>query len=493
MYIFQVNSSDKKELGDRTMNDQELKNILLIDFVSKEDISIRAWNVLGKMKITIDEFLNLKEWQMYKLRNCGQKTVFELLDLQNNLLKENFHTFEKPVGFEFFNKNLSSRARYVLQNSKLSIVEFLNLLEVEIMSLPNSGKKTSSELILFQSELLKRDDLRKIIYQNDNSSKTDNHSDNLKKLKNLFAPNIFRYLDMHELDFRNPVNWDLTTASDDLGLHSKALFQLAEYKAIFYLENFFSINQTSNIIFRLQENELEELYLQHKDLPFVARLCGMEIRSASKTLRKYTNFIREYRSRTFESVIDEILFLLPEDKRNRDIAVKRFYPWGEVLQKIGDGYDITRERVRQIENKSLRNLLIKYKICESDLSNLNSIVDLILGEGIELSKKRLFIIIENLLPIKNTNGSFFIIAIISLIYQIGKSDPNNSIVHKVSYHKAAELIYRLSNVTNISIRQQSIIHDISIQTIRYIRRQYYNSGAVNAMLISEKYAFSLNL
>jgi len=64
-----------------------------------------------------------------------------------------------------------------------------------------------------------------------------------------------------------------------------------------------------------------------------------------------------------KAICDSLLNDLPE--RNRDIVQRRFgigYGEPQTLQTIGDVYKITRERVRQLEDKKLDSLRKSSKV-----------------------------------------------------------------------------------------------------------------------------------
>lgn len=81
-----------------------------------------------------------------------------------------------------------------------------------------------------------------------------------------------------------------------------------------------------------------------------------------------------------KAICDSLLNDLPE--RNRDIVQRRFgigYEEPQTLQTIGDAYKITRERVRQLEEKKLDSLRKSSKVndikIKKTLAELKSLID----------------------------------------------------------------------------------------------------------------------
>ena len=72
------------------------------------------------------------------------------------------------------------------------------------------------------------------------------------------------------------------------------------------------------------------------------------------------------RRETLLKVIDSVL-----NEREKSVIISRFGFEGDLmtLQEIAENYDLTRERVRQIEARALRKIKTKLKLMNLDTDN----------------------------------------------------------------------------------------------------------------------------
>ncbi|MFA5742562.1 MAG: sigma factor-like helix-turn-helix DNA-binding protein [Candidatus Paceibacterota bacterium] len=112
--------------------------------------------------------------------------------------------------------------------------------------------------------------------------------------------------------------------------------------------------------------------------------------------------------------------------RNKEVVLRRFglteSQKMETLEAIGKDYKITRERVRQIENDSLKKLKEKIKTpkIESEFKNLESYISAVLKQygGIRREDK----LLANLTAEKNKNFAYFILSLSPLFQRLDEGN-----------------------------------------------------------------------
>ena len=146
-----------------------------IDFNAFE-LSVRARNVLAQIGIDhVKSFFELSFDQLFKTKNCGRKTIHEILALQKSLQdhlgikkspSEKLVDKPKPLTFtnsmeekKFFQamvETLSYRASNLLKAKDVGALEqFMSLTKSQMLSWRNCGRKTVIEIITIQKKIEK--------------------------------------------------------------------------------------------------------------------------------------------------------------------------------------------------------------------------------------------------------------------------------------------------------------------------------------------------
>jgi len=139
-----------------------------IDFHTIElGLSVRACNVLAQLKINdVNDFLNLSKEYLFRAKNCGRKSVNEILNLQKSMrgildlqdrqgetFSEKFepliftHSEEETLSYQAVVETLSYRAFNVLKSNGIDDLEkFMSLTKLQMLKWRNCGHKTVNEI-----------------------------------------------------------------------------------------------------------------------------------------------------------------------------------------------------------------------------------------------------------------------------------------------------------------------------------------------------------
>jgi hypothetical protein len=350
---------------------------------------------------------------------------------------------------------LSVRARNVLRNSVPFRTSFLDMDRESILKLRNCGVKTADELVHLRDRLCKKSLPQKELFD-DFSHKNDSTKISVK----LTRPAV-KLLKEHGWSTADPMAWNMDTLLEEVHSKSRPLEMLSEYKVQYWCKQ--------NNAERKTPEELEDVYLKYRELPFCATLCGVSITEARKRLRRYISNVKKFKKTRLKSIYDEINFLLPENDRNRYICIRRSLPWGDTLEALGDEMGLTRERVRQIEEKSRTQVAARSMVAAHRLTFLTRISQKIVEIGDDLS----FSVLKSILY--NEDGNLNkIVATLSLIGSIQQYPDQLTPIIETS-----RLIEELPEQSELTIRQKSIADSLSLEIIRKLRRTSRNAGAIH--------------
>lgn len=388
----------------------EDKNIP-IHIIGIEDIkmSVRSYNCLKRNNIhTIDEFMNIKECDLSKFKNMGEKSLKEVieikLNLSNNFNVSFFNVIEPKVkdkiyydcgkicSFDFYNKygkmvqdlhiddlNLSIRATNCLINENIEFASQLMEMEYEkFVKIKNIGKKTIDEIII----KLKKKCLP--IYYNDDFS-----SEN-EKLKTYLTPLIndmniyFNVLISKEII--NQLNKIMNENIEMYDLDGDVIYCELMDKAILNSKDVKSIIKKNCILNMFKDNKMISRYSIETHLPtkFANKILVdklIEELVLEKSIECVNGEFRKYSPNIIDFIqtIDNIHY--------RNVITLRLS--GLSLEEVSKKLEIkiTRERVRQIFNKGLqykpfldedyyKDCFEKFDIPKSDFKNLFEINEL---------------------------------------------------------------------------------------------------------------------
>jgi hypothetical protein len=263
--------------------------------------------------------------------------------------------------------DLSVRARNVLRKYVPSLSLFLEMDRESILKLRNCGVKTADELVYL------RDSLRKTRFQQQELFEDLSHKNDSIEISVKLTRPAKKLLEEHGCGTKDPMEWDLDTVLENVSPKSRPLKLLAEYKVEYWCKKNKENRKTSA--------DLEKVYLKYWELPFSATLCGVSITEARKRLRNFVTNVKKLKNTKFNSISDEINFLLPEDDRNRYICIRRVLPWGDTLESLGEEKGLTRERVRQIEEKARGQVTTKILVAAHRLKYIKNISQRVVDVG----------------------------------------------------------------------------------------------------------------
>lgn len=356
---------------------------------------------------------------------------------------------------------LSVRARNVLRNDVPFRPLFLDMDREDILKLRNCGVKTADELVQLRDWLCKTYSPQKELFE-DYSNKGDSIKINVK----LTRPAV-KMLEEHGWSTDYPMAWNMDILLEKVSPKSRPLKMLAEYKVEYWCKK----NEKK----RKTPEELEDVYLKFRELPFAATLCEVSITEARKRLRRYITNMKKLKNTKMENINDEINFLLPEDDRNRYICIRRALPWGDTLEALGEKTGLTRERVRQIEEKARTQVATKILVAAHHLSFLKKISQRVIDLGSSLSFSGLQCILSN----EDRNFD----AIIATLCLTGSVEQYSDEIYPII--KASQLIKEMPLQLDLTICQKSISDSLSLKTIRKLRKISKNSGALHAETAAE--------
>ncbi len=356
---------------------------------------------------------------------------------------------------------LSVRAHNVLRNNVPFHALFLDMDREAILALRNCGVKTADELVQLRDSLRKTPLIQRELFE-DSSYKTDTIEISVK-----LAKPAIKLLEEHGWSTANPMDWDLDIILENVSPNSRPLNMLAEYKVEYWCK----YNEEN----RKTQDELKVVYLKYRELPFSAILCGVTIADARKRLRRYITNVKKIKNIKLESITDEINFLLPEDDRNRYICIRRALPWGDTLEALGEGTGLTRERVRQIEEKTRVQVTTKILVAADRLAYLIKLAKRIVNIADNLS----FSSLQSILP--NNDGNFD--SIIATLCLTGSFEQYPAEIYSII--EASQLIKQMPEQSDLSIRQKIIADSLSTETLRILRKTSRNAGAFHSETAAE--------
>lgn len=364
---------------------------------------------------------------------------------------------------------LTVRAKNVLRQNVAHFTLFLEMDRERIHSLRNCGKKTVSELVDLQEELLRYPPAWRDLF-------TDKHVDRHQRTGcsyNLSKPaeGLLARQGWHDTA---PNTWDLETLLHSMSPRSAALRSLADVKVDYWCET-----TGGN---RRSQSELDHAYLEFHDLPFSARLCGWEIAEAKKRLRPLMDAVNRMRSKSPTSLHEEIDLLLPDDYRTREVAIRHALPWGDTLEELGEREGVSRERIRQIERKAIVSI---QKIARADYKKLSRMIDLcrsLVQTGSRLSKNKLSGMIRDLGAAPDPA--------IAVVMMLGTAPSLPKTLQPVI--KAAMIIRILPEDKDVSIFQHQAAANTPTATTRELRRVSRNAGAFHREFAQVRFGLNVN-
>ncbi|MGL6167317.1 MAG: DNA-directed RNA polymerase subunit alpha C-terminal domain-containing protein [Fusobacteriaceae bacterium] len=330
------------------------------DLIQNLEISIRSKNALQLENInTIRELLDYNQQTLSNIQNLGKKSIDELLEIINSFKKkDSFFEIkdlfnkeqkkyfinkdqEKYIDFKIDELKLSVRCKNALKRKNINFLsEILLLNEIEIERIRNLGEKSKLEIIDFQKEVV----LEKIDSSPDYSQEFINF---IKKLEQefdeviIFSEHIIREIYSIFSHEKNQFN------SKDNDLLKKIL-------------------SIKNIRENLKNNMLQNIKLYEFG-------CSLDTIIANSILKfpelRDDLLIELLEERKIEIIEDDKYIIAKlsiknllkkyfDDKKinERDYSILCIRLEGKTLEELGDIFEVTRERVRQIEVKTLEKI-----------------------------------------------------------------------------------------------------------------------------------------
>lgn len=305
-------------------------------------LSVRAYNALKKSEIyTIEQLINQSPIAIYNLENIGKKTATEIMGIIEFLIEQkNPNQIEKTF--------LYNKIRYV---------------DTKIIKLPISTRLynvLAKQNILYISEIL----LNQAQFNNQiMGAKTllefDEMITNLKLIKATNTSINISLCDKIITDL-NIQNSD--QISDIYKYYEKCLDYQQFYKTITTQTFFRKIIQEKLLNIAQQNLSLDDLTLDEISLSIIPP-------------QEINNILIELINENKIQIIDEILFynyqtILQSIKKilihsQAEVLLKRLE--GKTLQEIGDLKNVSRERIRQIEKKSIKKIKATNQIFKEDI------------------------------------------------------------------------------------------------------------------------------
>lgn len=249
--------------------------------------------------------------------------------------------------------SLSVRAENVILNNCSSLEEFRSLTELSLMKFKNCGKKTTKEILKFLSELP---------FSEKQQDEEINPSLSLKEV--FAAPPQQSSLFM--LPFFSSRNIKDLSEND---LHSG-------FHASDKLTDYALSTRTATVLSQLGLKTIGELLFTPGSSLLRAKNFGRrslnELREFILSICQTGNGTKDVDARTSQidytsylSMIVSFIKTIENNQRNQELFLKQLYCRKEkleTLEELGQYFDVTRERVRQIQLKLLRKARIKINL-----------------------------------------------------------------------------------------------------------------------------------
>lgn len=173
------------------------------------------------------------------------------------------------------------------------------------------------------------------------------------------------------------------------GVNSKEVINREEVAKIPAENNSFNVKLESNI---LEVHTMMDKYKNALEVFNIDKLDIEDIFKGRKYIKDEEKIKFEIVKNFYDEIIDELLKNVSKNEREYDAFILRYQ--GNTLQEIGDKYEISRERVRQIINKTIKKMTNRYK----KSNELNSILfreftNRIIGDEEEVKVDRMAILI----------------------------------------------------------------------------------------------------
>jgi Holliday junction resolvasome RuvABC DNA-binding subunit len=284
------------------------------------NLSSRSTKALKSIGITtVKKLLDLSYQSLYTIKNIGKKSAEELLLCQEKLTdwglqKKGNHDQNDIFSLDdsVAGLNMSIRSTKALNNSGINTIKkFLELKDQDLYAIKNIGKKNTEEI------LSRRNNIRKIMVYKDNSG-LSGQQDPLERMRE-----CFRHIPESRLN--KPIRDYLSCCTG--GLNTLA-------------DKFYALPESISVI---------------NDLPLMFEsICGDDKKS-----RDFLLLLDILAFDVKESLDDIINKVFSNKKYNRALKTLQERIDGKTLQEISDKTSLTRERIRQIENRGVK-LLVKY-------------------------------------------------------------------------------------------------------------------------------------
>ncbi len=264
--------------------------------------------------------------------SCMENDFSEGLGNEEVIERENINILEDV--------DWTVRTFNVLQSNNIVFLsDLVEWSEEDLIMLPNFGRKSLAEIEDFLDEQAL--ELKK---KNKKSSVILWKGFKGKKSKIVFKKVMDEVVERDDINLLE-LDWSVRTLNVLKGSNINLMSKLINYseKELIQLPNFGKTSLTEVLKFLDQE----KLKLRGVDKKQKVAFTGL-------VKREEKNF--ELGSKFFDDIFIEMETI--ENSRNKEVLIARFGFYGEeTLESVGEKFDVTRERIRQIEKKALSWLL----------------------------------------------------------------------------------------------------------------------------------------
>lgn len=276
-----------------------------------EHLSVRGVNVLKDYNInTIEDLLVLDIDTIKSFKNSGKKTLNEILNLKKLIKKEKSeYRGKKDIDYLIDNG-------FEIENNT---IKFIDNMEIENTKISDLGLGTKLCDLLIKNKFYNLSDIIKKYYDLENIESFG------KKKVQLIRETVVHYLNKNMLDLTDPKVRIMKTESMIIKILSDTKFD--------------GIN-IDDFMIKLGNNAFEE-----------------DVNELMKKLLS-TNKIKILDGKlyfNYQSIMEYLAKL--DNSKNKEIVLLRLQ--GLTLEQVGEKYNVTRERIRQIESKYLKKHKIK--------------------------------------------------------------------------------------------------------------------------------------